>query len=160
MPQTTDNIFVLRLFGVFGKYEAWDVRFISNACARVVRGLPIVIRQNVGSTIFMFPNLRSYSRGFSNTSPGRKLITYAAARLITLLELAEMVAAASGRDPEIIVRNPAMGPEYSADNTRMLREIGGFRFRPMSDCIGELYHWYKAHAENISVDQLTFDDSE
>jgi GDP-L-fucose synthase len=44
---TTDNIFVLRLFGVFGKYEAWDVRFISNACARAVKGLPIVIRQNV-----------------------------------------------------------------------------------------------------------------
>ena len=42
----------------------------------------------------------------------------------------------------------------------MLDEIGGFRFRQMSDSIGELYDWYKAHAESISVDQLTFDDSE
>ncbi len=79
----------------------------------------------------MFPNLRSYSHGFSNTNPARKLITYAAARLLPLLELAGMVAAASGCNPDIIVRNPAMAPEYSADNTRMLGEIGGFRFRPM-----------------------------
>ncbi len=29
----------------------------------------------------------------------------------------------------------------------MLDEIGGFRFREMSDCIRELYQWYKAHAD-------------
>ena len=75
-----------------------------------------------------------------------------------MLELAEMVAAASGCNPEIIVHNPAMAPEYSADNTRMLNEIGGFRFRAMSDCVGELYQWYQEHADIISVDQLTFDD--
>ena len=40
----------------------------------------------------------------------------------------------------------------------MLNEIGGYRFRAMSDCVGELYHWYQEHADIISVDQLTFDD--
>jgi nucleoside-diphosphate-sugar epimerase len=78
----------------------------------------------------------------------------------SLVELAEMVAAASGCNPEIMVRNPALAPEYSADNTRMLNEIGGFAFRPMSDCVGELYQWYKEHAESIAVEQLKFDDSE
>ena len=42
----------------------------------------------------------------------------------------------------------------------MLEEIGGFRFRAMSDCIRELYQWYEENADCIGVDQLKFDESE
>lgn len=157
---SVDNIFVLRLFGVFGKYEAWDVRFISNACARVVKGLPIVIRQNVRFDYLYVSELAELLAWFLEHEPRQKAYNVCRGEAYSLLELAEMVAAASGCDPGIIVRNPAMAPEYSADNARMLDEIGGFRFREMNDCIGELYQWYKAHADQIGVDQLTFDDSE
>jgi GDP-L-fucose synthase len=157
---TTDNIFVLRLFGVFGKYEAWDVRFISNACARVVKGLPIVIRQNVRFDYLYVSELAGLLAWFLEHEPRQKAYNVCRGEAYTLLELAEIVASVSGCHPEIIVRNQTLAPEYSADNSRMLREIGNFRFRRMSDSIGELYHWYKAHAESIGVDQLTFDDSE
>ncbi len=158
--ESTDNIFVLRLFGVFGKYEAWDVRFISNACARVVKGLPIVIRQNVSFDYLYVSELAELLAWFLEHEPRQKAYNVCRGETYTLLELAKMVAAASGCNPDIVVRNKTMAPEYSADNTRMLNEIGGYRFREMSDCIGELYQWYKAHAESIGVDQLTFDDSE
>jgi GDP-L-fucose synthase len=156
----TDNIFVLRLFGVFGKYEAWDVRFISNACARVVRGLPITIRQNVRFDYLYVSELAELLTWFLEHKPGQKAYNVCRGEAYTLLELAGMVAAASGCNPDIIVHNPAMAPEYSADNTRMLNEVGNFRFRTMSDCVAELYDWYKAHADSISVEQLTFDDPE
>ena len=42
-----DNIIDLRLVGIFGPYEDYTVRFISNACCRVLKGLPIVLRQDV-----------------------------------------------------------------------------------------------------------------
>jgi UDP-glucose 4-epimerase len=158
--ETTDNIHILRLFGVFGKYEAWDVRFISNACARVASGLPIVIRQNVSFDYLYVSELAELLAWFIEHEPRQKAYNVCRGETYTLLELAEMVAAASGRNPNIIVRNPTMGPEYSADNTRMLHEIGGFRFREMGDCVGELYEWYEAHADRIGVDHLTFDESE
>ena len=102
---------MLRLFGVFGKYEAWDVRFISNACARVVQGLPIVIRQNVSLRLSLcFRSLPSYWHGFSNMSRRQKAYNVCRGEAFTLRELAEMVAAASGRNPEIIVHNPALAP--------------------------------------------------
>jgi len=157
---TTDNIFVLRLFGVFGKYEAWDVRFISNACARAVMGLPIVIRQNVRFDYLYVSELAGLLAWFLEHEPRQKTYNVCRGESYTLLELAKIVAAASSCNPEIIVRNKKLGAEYSADNSRMLQEIGGYGFRQMSDSIGELYHWYKAHKESISVDQLTFDDSE
>jgi UDP-glucose 4-epimerase len=156
--ETTDNIWVLRLFGVFGKYEAWDVRFISNACARAVKGLPIVIRQNVRFDYLYVSELAGLLAWFLDNKPREKSYNVCRGEAFTLLELAGMVASVSGTNPEIIVRNQTMPGEYSADNSRMLDELGGFRFREMSDCIRELYEWYKAHAEIIDVKQLTFDE--
>ena len=158
--QTVDNIYVLRLFGVFGKYEAWDVRFISNACARVVKGLPIVIRQDVRFDYLHVSELAELLAWFLDHEPRHKTYNVCRGETFPLSELAGMVAAAAGCNPEIIVRNKTMGPEYSGDNTRMLSEIGGFRFRQMSACIRELYQWYQAHADGIGLEQLTFDDSE
>jgi GDP-L-fucose synthase len=158
--ETQENIYVLRLFGVFGKYEAWDVRFISNACARAVKGLPIVIRQNVRFDYLYVRELAKLLSWFLEQELKHKAYNVCRGETYSLLQLAQMVASAAGGNPEIIVRNPAMGAEYSADNTRMLGEMGGFAFRPMSDCVAELYNWYQEHADQIDAQQLTFDDSE
>jgi GDP-L-fucose synthase len=157
---SAENIFVLRLFGVFGKYEAWDVRFISNACARVVKGLPIVIRQNVKFDYLYVSELAGLVAWFVDHEPKQKSYNVCRGEAYTLLELAEMVAAASGRNPEIRVLNQTLAPEYSANNARLLDEIGGFHFRAMSDCIRELYRWYEENADCIDVDQLKFDEPE
>ncbi|KKM00810.1 hypothetical protein LCGC14_1800730 [marine sediment metagenome] len=42
----TNNIYNLRLFGVFGELDNWRYRFISNICAHAVLGLPIKVHQN------------------------------------------------------------------------------------------------------------------
>ena len=42
-----NNIYDLRLFGVYGKYEDWEIRFISNAICKAMYNLPITIKQNV-----------------------------------------------------------------------------------------------------------------
>ena len=45
--ETYDNHVCLRLFGVFGKYEDVETRFISNTILKNILGLPININQNV-----------------------------------------------------------------------------------------------------------------
>jgi GDP-L-fucose synthase len=45
--ERAENIFNLRLFGVFGKYEDYQIRFISQTCCRAIYDLPITINQNV-----------------------------------------------------------------------------------------------------------------
>jgi UDP-glucose 4-epimerase len=156
--ENIDNIFVLRLFGVFGKYEDWDVRFISNACARVVKGLPIVIRQNVKFDYLYVSELADLVAWFLDHDPRHRAYNVCRGRAHTLRELAQMVSAASGLSPQVVTSNQAMAPEYSADNTRMMDEIGPFRFREMSDCVSELYQWYQTHADRIDVGRLKFDE--
>ncbi|MBP5297104.1 MAG: NAD-dependent epimerase/dehydratase family protein, partial [Bacteriovoracaceae bacterium] len=36
----------LNIFGIFGKYEDWEIRFISNAICKALYHLPITLRQN------------------------------------------------------------------------------------------------------------------
>jgi UDP-glucose 4-epimerase len=155
--ETSKNIYVLRLFGVFGKYEAWDVRFISNACARVVKGLPIVIRQNVRFDYLYVSDLAELTAWFLQQEPRHQAYNVCRGRAYSLQDLAEIVAAISGRNPRIATRTPGMAPEYSANNDRMMAEIGGFPFREMSDAICELYQWYEAQAEAIDASRLEFD---
>jgi GDP-L-fucose synthase len=155
--ETSSNIFVLRLFGVFGKYEDWDVRFISNACARVVKGLPIVIRQDVRFDYLYVSDLARLTSWFLDHTPAHKAYNVCRGSACTLQEVAQIVASASGVNPQIVIRNPELAPEYSADNSRMIKEIGSFRFREMSDCVSELYQWYLEQAENIDSSQLAFD---
>ena len=42
----SSNIYDLRVFGVFGKYEDYAIRFISNAICKTLFDLPITIKQN------------------------------------------------------------------------------------------------------------------
>ena len=153
-PRTT----VLRLFGVFGRHEAWDVRFISNACARAVKGLPIVIRQDVRFDYLYAPELARLLPWFLEHEPKHAAYNVCLGRSYLLSELAAMVATASGTPTEIIIRKPGLAEEYGGDNHRMLAEIGGHRFRPMEECVRELYLWYKEQADKIDERQLRFDE--
>ncbi|MGH9618614.1 MAG: NAD-dependent epimerase/dehydratase family protein [Bryobacteraceae bacterium] len=152
-----NNIYNLRLFGVFGKYEVWDVRFISNAICRVLHGMPISMRQNVRFDYLYIDDLAKLIRWFLDHDPKYKTYNVCRAETYDLLSLARMVAEISSKQPPIHVQRDGLGPEYSGDNSRMLEEMGGFRFRDMKDAIAELYAWYEAHLSEIDPARLRFD---
>jgi UDP-glucose 4-epimerase len=152
-----DNIYNLRLFGVFGKYEAWDVRFISNACCRALSGAPLTLRQNVVFDYLYVDDLARLTAWFIENQPLYRTYNVCRGQTHDLLSLARMVADISGRDPEIQVAREGLGVEYSGDNSRMTAEIGPFSFREMKDAIRELYTWYENHLAEIDPDLLRFD---
>lgn len=153
----SENIYNLRLFGVFGKYEVWDVRFISNAICRVLHGIPISMRQNVRFDYIYVDDLAKLTCWFLEHEPKYKTYNVCRGETYDLLSLARMVAEISGKNPEIHVQRDGFGPEYSGDNTRVLEEIGGFHFRDMRDAISELYRWYQSHLSEIDPALLRFD---
>jgi UDP-glucose 4-epimerase len=155
--EATEGVINLRLFGVFGKYEDWRVRFISNACCRVIHGLPIVLRRDVLFDYLYVDDLAAIGRWFIEHPAPQRAYNVCTGAPVALSTLASIVAEVSGRNPEIIVREPGMGTEYSGDNTRLLRTLGGFRFTEMRESVGRLYAWYKAHKEEIDPALLRFD---
>jgi len=147
----------LRLFGVFGKYEAWDVRFISNACARVIHGLPIVIRQNAVFDYLYVQDLAKITEWFIANTPQQPAYNVCTGKGWELRELAGIVAAVSGRKPEIQLLNPGMGAEYTGDNSRLIREMPAFQFEPVQRAIAALYGWYEENRNAIDPARLRHD---
>jgi len=154
----SDRIVDLRLFGVFGKYEDYAVRFISNACCRVVKGLPIIIRQDVVFDYLYVTDLAKITDWFVNHEPHYKAYNVCSGAGVALTKLADLIADVSRRNPEVIVRTGGLAPEYTADNALLLNEIGGFAFSKMPACIKELYTWYMGQEPGIDRESLRFDE--
>ena len=159
--ERSDRIVNLRLFGVFGAYEDYTVRFISNACCRALKGLPIVLRQDIVFDYLYIKDLVKLTMWFIENDARHKAYNACTGRPVAISELARVIARVSaqvsGRNPGVSVLTEGIGPEYSADNSRMLTEMGGYRFWDVEDSIRDLYAWYKGN-EEIDVESLRFDE--
>ncbi|HMD18489.1 MAG TPA: NAD(P)-dependent oxidoreductase [Terriglobales bacterium] len=157
--ERSDRIVNLRLFAVFGAYEDYTVRFISNACCRALKRLPIVLRQNAVFDYLYIKDLVKITRWFIENNARHKAYNVCSGRPVALLELAKIVARVSGCNPnsDISVMTEGMGPEYSADNSRMLTEMAGYQFWDVEDSIRDLYTWYERNGA-IDIESLRFDE--
>jgi nucleoside-diphosphate-sugar epimerase len=155
--ERSDRIVNLRLFLVFGAYEDYTVRFISNACCRVLKGLPIVLRQDTVFDCLYIKDLVKLTMWFIENNARHKAYNVCSGRPVALTELARIVAQVSGRNPNVSVMTEGMGPEYSADNSRMLAEMGGYQFWDLEASVRDLYSWYERYKE-LDVESLRFDE--
>jgi UDP-glucose 4-epimerase len=151
------KIYNLRLFGVFGKYEDWEIRFISNACCKVAWDLPITIRQNVFFDYLYIDDLVRITEWFILHDGSEKTYNVCTGTALDLHSLANKVLTISGKDLSIVIARQGLGREYSGDNARLLEEIGPFSFSPVDACIRELYSWYAEHKQSIDRDKLLSD---
>jgi UDP-glucose 4-epimerase len=152
-----DDVYEMRLFGVFGPHEEWRVRFVSNACCRAMWGLPIVIRQNVLFDYMDVEDLGSILEAFLHNRPRHRQYNICTGRSSDLVSVARMVLEASAKNLEIVIRNEGLGREYSGDNSRLLEQIPDLQFREMSGSVARLYRWYESRRNEIDRAQLDFD---
>ena len=155
---TLRSVVELRLFAVFGPHEDYTVRFISNACARAVKGLPIMVRQDVLFDYMYVKDLGPIVRWFTENDARHAAYNVCSGRPVRLTEIAKMVAEVSGKNPEIPVKNPGMGEAYTGDNTRLLEEMAGYKFWDLREAIADLYSWYEGHEAEIDERALKFDE--
>jgi UDP-glucose 4-epimerase len=151
-------VYELRLFAVFGPYEDWRVRFISNACCRALWDLPVVIRQNV---VFDYLDVDDLARILDQFLTGEfkcRQYNVCTGRPVDLKTLAAEVIEASGKPLELVVRRDGLGNEYSGCNQRLMTEIPAFRFRERKESIARLYEWYVSRKTAIDPELLRFDE--
>ena len=152
------EIYELRLFAVFGPYEDWRVRFISNACCRAVWDMPVVVRQNV---FFDFLDVADLARLLEHFLTGTfrfRHYNLSTGGRVDLCTVAAEVVQASGKPLEIVVREEGLGAEYTASNRRLMAEIPAFRFRERRESVARLYDWYRSHQADIDPALLRFDE--
>lgn len=143
------NIFNLRLFGVFGKYDDWRYRFVPNACVRAALDLPIVINQNLFFDYLYIDDLVKIVEWCINNKPRKNIYNVCTGKVYDLKTLAEKVVKISGKDLEIKIKTEGMGREYSGNNLMLLEELNGFEFIPIDESIKLLIKWYDENKRNI-----------
>lgn len=148
------NILNLRCFAVFGKYEDYTIRFISNAICRSLLGLPIVMHQNVKFDYLYAPDLVKIIEYFIINQPLEKFYNVGFGKPIELVELAQMVKQATFSDTQIEIEQPGYGNEYSCDTSRLMAEVKHITFSSYERAIREMVVYYKSIISNIQREDL------
>lgn len=153
----TPKFLNLRLFGVFGPHEDWEIRFISNACCKALHDLPITIRQNVRFDYMHVSDLVRLTRWFLHHRPRHSHYNVCTADPVELRTLAREVLAAAGKQLPITIARPGLGHEYTGDNSRLLAELGPHAFTPRREAVAGLYAWYQQRKNDIPRELLLTD---
>jgi len=156
--QLNSNIYNLRLFGVFGKYDDWRTRFIPNACCNALFSLPVVIKKNVFFDYLHIDDLVNLTKWFIKNSPREKTYNICSAKPFDHLILAKKILKIAGKNLDIMIKDKNPQIEYSGDNSKLLREVGAYEFKDMDEALEDLYSWYSANKEKINLEELKQSD--
>ncbi len=147
----SSNIFNVRIFGLFGKYE-YPGRFITEMCHRSIEGRPFEVRQNV---YFDYLYIDDFCRMLMLLI-GKENLKYhsynvVSGRRTSLLEICDMVNSSAEKYDipmqTITVEKDGLNKEYTASAGRFLEEFPDYEFISMPDSVERLYSVYLAEKE-------------
>lgn len=150
----SSNIYDICLFGVFGKYEAYQRRFISNNICRSLKGLPMTLRQNAQFDYLYIDDLRGILEWFISNEPVYHCYNVCRGEPVELKYLAGIINEVTGLDRELKVACEGFQQPYTASNKRLIAEIGGYNFTPYKTAVAELCKYYSHIISTISISEL------
>ena len=152
----SDNIYNLRLFGLFGKYDDWRYRFIPNICCKAALGLPVTIKQNAKFDHLYIDDLTKIVKWVIENEPSEKVYNACSGDVYDYHTLAQKVIAISLKELDIIIEKDGLKHEYSGDNSRLKSEISDLSFIEIDDAIQDLYNWYSNNTSTIKKELFTY----
>ncbi len=147
----SDNIYNLRLFGMYGQYDDWRYRFISNVCCYAVMGMPIKIHKNARVDFLYIDDLVKVVKWFIDNKPKYQVYNVCSGEVFDFFEWARMIIAISGKKLDLVVNNNGECREYSGDNALLLKELSGFKFSSAEQSLSSLYNWYTENKHKIDI---------
>lgn len=147
----------LNIFGIFGKYEDWQIRFISNAICKTLLGLPITLRQNRRFSYLYVDDLMPVLDYFIEHKAKYKSYNVTPDEETELIYAAQTVKEISGKDVPIVVGKEGCGLNYSGSNARLRAQMPGLIFTSLSKAVKNLYMYYFQHKEEINKNLLLQD---
>ena len=146
------RIVELILFGIYGKYEEYQRRFISNNICRNLKGLPMTISQNVYFDYLYIDDFVEILKWFIENKCAYVRYNVCTGKSVDLLTLAHTINEELGTESKILVAQKGWKLEYSGCNSRLLKEIGTFSFSDYKLGIQELCQYYRGVINNIEME--------
>ncbi len=143
------NIYNLRVFGIYGKYEDYNRRFISNNICKALCNIPLSMNKNMYFDYLYVDDFSRIVDMFINNDAEKRSYNICTGESIDLLSLAKIIKDVDGRELPITIKEDGFNPEYTGDNTLFLQEFGKFDFTKPEKAISELYRWYKESSDIV-----------
>ena len=147
----------LRIFGIYGKYEDYTNKFISNCIAKNLIGLPIKINQNV---IYDYLYIEDFCRIVENLISNQlinKTMNVTPTESIDLVSINNYIQLSLGINQQIEIIKEGYGNEYTGSNISLLENLVNFEFTSFTKAIEELIGYYKDNINLISREKLIED---
>ena len=154
IARQSSNIYNLRLFGIFGKYELWNIKFLSGLCCKALFDLPLTVRKDCYFDFISIEDLGAIVSWFIENEPKWHDYNICYGKPYLLSELAQMVKRISGKELQVKLLSNERNVDYCADNTRLLEQIPQLRITPMEEALTRLYQYYDDNRNLIDVDVL------
>lgn len=116
-----DNILNLRLFGIYGLGED-PSRVTSCIIDANIKEEPVILRQNVRFHFIWIEDFCKIVKHFIENSTKEKFINIAPTESIEIVQLAQFF------NSPVIIEKEGLNMQYTADNSKLLKELGDFEF--------------------------------
>lgn len=147
----------LNIFGIFGKYEDYSIRFISNAICKTLFDLPITIKQNRCFSYLYVEDLMPILEFFIENSVKHKSYNIVTDEKIELFKIAQIVKNISQKDLKIKVQKEGLGLDYTGSNKRLREEFKDIRYTDINISVERLYNWYVDNKKSLDKELLLSD---
>lgn len=148
---------LLRLFGVFGPGEDWEIRFISNAICKALFGRPITLRQDRRFHYLWVHDLAPIvERVLAEPLPERAY-NVTPDEVSSLRVLADLVKETTGAAVPIEVATEGEGLPYTGSNGLLRRDFPAVRFTSMREAVALLCRFYAGNRQLVRPERLAQD---
>ena len=142
MARASDNIYNFRLFGCYGPTDS-RTKFIRDAIDCCLEDRAITVRQNCMFDYTYVDDIGDIVCRMMDGELKHHDYNVCSGRRISLLEIARMVGRLMGSGKGVEVASPGWNKEYTADNGRLLAELGAFDFTSMEEGISRQIAWQR-----------------
>lgn len=143
IAEQSQNIYDLCLFGVFGKYEEWSRRFLSNVIYQCMTKGEVHMDRHMYFDYLYIDDLIKILDWFLTNDPEFHRYNICTGRQYDLYDLARIIRDKIDRDATIALKGEEWKPPYTGDNTRLTEEMGKQSFTPVEKAIEEMIRYYE-----------------
>ena len=156
LTRSSDNIYNLRLFGIYGEHEIWSKRFISNAICKVLYGYPITIRQDRRMDYLYIEDLCKMTEWVMNNIPTRHDYNAVSGKSLYLSDIAKIITNTLNSSVPIYIAKAGKANRYTANANAINCEMKRLDYINMEDSVCRMYQFYKANLRYINREKLLY----
>lgn len=156
LTKNSDNIYNLRLFGIYGEHEIWEKRFISNAICKVLCGYPITIRQDRKMDYLYIGDLCKMTEWIMNNNPKRHDYNAVSGKGKYLSEIAREINQTLRTNVPIYIAKEGVAKQYTASADAILSEMGKFCYIDFGESLKKLCDYYRENFDAICREKLLY----